>query len=146
MRKDLFHIIALTKINGIGPVLAKQLIGYCGGAKEVFETSKRELATIPQVGKIKAGLISKDKVYQEAEKELLFIHKHQIRALSYLDEDYPRRLKNFDDAPILLYYKGAADLNAPRTIAVVGTRRPSEYGQLSCEKLIESFFWLFFGF
>ena len=68
-----------------------------------------------------------------------FIRKYKITPLFYLDADYPSRLKNCDDSPVMLYFKGNADLNAQKIIAIVGTRNATEYGKQVCEKLIEGF-------
>ncbi len=137
MRKDLAYIIALTKINGIGAVVAKQLIGYCGGPREVFHTSTRDLARIPQVGEHKARLIMDADPEALAEEELKFVEKKNIKPYFYLEEGYPRRLKHYDDAPILLYYHGNTNLNHHRTVGIVGTRTPTEYGRLMCENIVE---------
>lgn len=137
MREDLLHIIALTKVKGIGSILAKQLIAYCGNAESVFKSKANVLAKIPQVGEIKARLIVNAKPWEEAENEIKFIESKGINPLFYLDEDYPRRLIHYDDSPILLYYSGNSDLNAHRTVGIVGTRTPSTYGQIMCEKIVE---------
>lgn len=134
---DLFYHIALTRIPMIGPVTAKNLISYCGGVAAVFQASKKQLLHVPGIGIETANAILKHNVLQEAEKELRFTEKHNIRVLSYLDSDYPQRLKHYADAPVVLYYKGNVDLNANRVIAVVGTRKPTNYGKSVCKQLIE---------
>ena len=53
------------------------------------------------------------------------------------DKDYPQRLLNCYDSPTLLYYRGTADLNASKIIAIVGTRNNSDYGKQATEKLIK---------
>ena len=52
MDKDLVYKVALTQVPGIGSVLAKNVIGYCGGVKEVFEKSKTFLQKAPGVGEV----------------------------------------------------------------------------------------------
>ena len=68
--------------------------------------------------------------------ELHTLQKKDIRILSFTNQDYPRRLLSLSNAPSLLFYKGNADLNAEKVIAVVGTRSPSEYGKQITEQLI----------
>ncbi|MDQ3140952.1 MAG: DNA-processing protein DprA [Bacteroidota bacterium] len=121
--------IALTKIDKIGSAKAKNLISYCGSAEAVFKEKKSKLLKIPYIGELLAQSLTNTNVLHEAEKELEFIAKNQIRCFYYLDEHYPYRLKHIPDSPLILYYKGNADLNQNRMIAVVGTRRMSEYGQ-----------------
>src|SRR5690606_20795617 len=60
----------------------------------------------------------------------------KIQTLFYADGNYPKRLKSCYDAPVLLYYKGSANLNNTRVISVVGTRKATEYGKELCASLI----------
>ncbi|MEO1409660.1 MAG: DNA-processing protein DprA [Bacteroidota bacterium] len=132
----LFYQIALTKIPRVGPRLAKNLISYCGGVREIFKASARDLRAIPGVGERIARHIRHDAGHREAERELRFIEQHHIQTHFFLDDTYPFRLKPYPDCPILLYYRGSAALNHYRTVAVVGTRRPNDYGLQACERLI----------
>lgn len=136
--EDLQFRIAITLLPKVGPITAKNLISYCGGAKEVFNTSKNILLKIPGVGPSLTSCILEKKVLDEAEKEIHFIQSNGIRPLFFLDEDYPKRLLNIYDAPILLYFKGNANLNPARTVGIVGTRTPTHLGISNCEKLVES--------
>ena len=72
-----------------------------------------------------------------ARNELAKISSHNITPLFLLDEDYPERLSEVEDAPITLYKLGDADLDSQEVCAVVGTRRPSPYGVEFCNRLIE---------
>ena len=130
MIDDVFvHRIALTLIDGVGDVLARQLISYCGSPEAVFREKKKNLERIPDIGPKTAAAISAFRDFERAEKELEFVRKHNIRMFYYQDEDYPHKLKNCYDAPLLLYFKGSADLNHNRMVAVVGTRNATEYGK-----------------
>ncbi len=135
---DMLYKIAITQIPKVGAVLAKNLVGFAGGPEAVFKQKKSDLLRIPGVGGTIADSILQRSTFREAEAELRFIEKHQINALFYLDKDYPIRLRRIRDAPIMLYYKGSADLNQARILAVVGTRKPSRYGINQCEKLVDS--------
>src|SRR4051812_26109212 len=112
--EKLKHCIALTLLPGIGPVLARNLVSYCGSVEEVFKRKQSHLEKIPGIGRETAkGVAEVNKeIFEQAEKEVLFILKHNILALFYTDTDYPARLKNCDDAPILLFFKGQCHLNA----------------------------------
>lgn len=135
---DLTYQIGLTLLDGVGDVLAKNLVAYCGSAEQVFKTSKAQLEKIPGIGTYTASAIVKSKsVLDRAEQEIKFIEEKQITPLFFTDKDYPQRLKNCNDSPVMLYYKGNANLNADKVVAVVGTRTPSNYGKETTEKLIE---------
>lgn len=136
MASDLIYKIAITKIPSVGPVLAKTLIAYCGGVEEVFQRTAKQLRKIPGIGEQIIAHLKQNDLLSQAERELEFLMKENIRALFYLDPEYPQRLLYQNHAPIILYYKGNTDLNARRIVAVVGTRRPSPYGAAICEELI----------
>jgi len=74
---------------------------------------------------------------QRAEEELKFIEQYKIKPLFFTDENYPKRLKHCSDSPIMLYFKGNANLNCEKIIAVVGSRKPSEYGKQVTEEFVK---------
>ena len=137
MQKELVYQIALTLIPNIGDVNAKALINHFGSAQAVFHAPKKELEALDGIGTIRADSIKKFKDLSRAEEEIEFIKKYKITPLFLTDKNYPQRLLNCYDSPPLLYYKGNADLNSSRIVAIVGTRNNDEYGKIICEKLIE---------
>ncbi|SDD53079.1 DNA-processing protein DprA [Pedobacter soli] len=131
------HQIALTFIKSIGPVTAKNLLAYCGSAEAVFSASKKQLLQIPGIGPKTVDAILATDALVRAEEELAFVQKHGIEVLFFSEPNYPKRLKNCYDAPILLYFKGNADLNQQRIISIVGTRNATDYGRNLCKQLCE---------
>ena len=131
--------IALSQIKGIGPVLAKNLIAYIGNAEGVFRESQANLAKIPDIGIALSKQIKQQQTeaLNRADKELFFIHKYNINTVFYTDKDYPYRLKECADSPIILFTKGNISLNESRNIALVGTRDATEYGKELCCNLIK---------
>jgi DNA processing protein len=136
-KNSLKYLIALLHIPKIGNKHAKNLIAYCGSAEAVFKQKKTHLQKIPGIGNILAQNIASFSVFDEAEKELEFIEKNKIKPIAYLDPEYPRRLKELEDSPLIMYYRGSANLDSTRMIAVVGTRKPTEYGKMMTAKLVE---------
>jgi DNA processing protein len=134
---SLLHQLALTFVPGIGDVLAKNLISYCGSAEEIFKTSKHKLLQIPGIGPKMAVGILNPQCFKRAEVELQFIEKNKIQLVFYTDAAYPKRLKGCIDSPVLLFYKGQADLNRQRIISIVGTRHATAYGKNLCEELVD---------
>ena len=138
MNTNLLHHIALTLIPDVGPKTAKLLVSYCGSAQAVFKAKKRTLAKIPQIGqKVVNNIADHSDAYDKAEREIRFLEKINARAIDFYSDDYPKRLKHFEASPLVLYARGDMDLNASRTVAIIGTRNPSEQGKIQCEKLIE---------
>jgi len=138
MDNQLLYKIALTKIPGVGPVTARNLVSYCGGLKEVFYTSRKNLVKIPGIGRQTADKILQKDCFHQAERELDFMEKHDVRPLFFLDKDYPERLKPYQNSPVILYYKGNCDLNKRRIVAIIGTRKPDLQGRMTCESFAES--------
>jgi DNA processing protein len=134
---NLLHQIALKMIPGIGDVLIKNLISYCGSVEAVFKERKSKLLKVPGIGDVLAQNIASFKNFKAAEQELLFIEKHQIKTYFYLDENYPYRLRDIADAPCLLYGLGNFDLNPTRMVGIVGTRKASDYGRAFTQQLVE---------
>jgi len=125
-------------IPGIGDARIKKLVAYCGGAKEVFSQRKQFLEKIPNIGnKIAASVSSKD-VLSRAELELEFATKHDVSVISFLEKEYPARLKHCTDSPVILYKKGNGSVNPSRSVAVVGTRNATREGKETTEKLVEA--------
>lgn len=134
---ELLYQIALTKIPLVGAVTARNLVSYCGSAQQVFSTKKRDLLKIPSVGERIAENVLNAEVLKEAEAELQFIEKERVQTFFYLDKNYPERLKHYADSPVVLYYKGNADLNHARIVGIVGTRQPTPQGIAMCEEIVE---------
>jgi DNA processing protein len=135
MKEDTLFQLALTRTTGIGTVHTKKLIQRFGTAKTVFQTRKEHLAKA-QVTDAIANAIHSFCDWAKLEKELLLLEEQGGRMLFYTDEDYPHRLLSIPDFPPVLFYKGRANLNAKRIIAVVGTRGPSEYGKETTQQVI----------
>lgn len=135
---DNHHQIALTLVPGVGSILIRQLISYCGSASDVFRSPLARLLKVPGIGEVTARAILKPDVLMEAEQVVNRLEKMQARALFYTDKAYPTRLKALYDAPAMLYVQGAGDLNAPRTIGLVGTRQATDYGRRTTAELIEA--------
>lgn len=136
--EDQLYQIALTLLPNVGSVTARNLVSYCGGVKDVFEASFAKLKKAPGIGDKTAREILGADVLGRAAEELRFIEKQGIETLFFFDERYPKRLRHCYDSPMLLYYKGTADLNQQRIVSIVGTRNASDYGKEVTQQLVEA--------
>ena len=136
MDSELLYQLALTLIPNIGPVQAKILLQHCN-AEEIFHAKKTYLEKIEGIGPVRAAAITAFNNFSEAEEEIKFIEKYKIKPLFLTDTAYPKRLLNCYDSPTLLYYKGEADLNASKIIAIIGTRSHTDYAKQVTEKLVK---------
>lgn len=128
--------IALTKVPLVGNVIAKNLITYCGSASAVFKTPKSKLIKIPGVAEKTADNISRFKDFKIAEDELKYIQNHQVKIYFFSDPEYPFRLKQNIDAPLILFGMGNTEMNVPKVVSVVGTRSATNYGREWCEAFV----------
>jgi DNA processing protein len=135
--QELLYQIALTEVPNIGCVHAKILAQKLGSAEKIFKAKQFILEKIEGVGEIRARSIKSFNDFSKAEEEIKFIEKYKIKTLFLTDKDYPKRLLNCYDSPTLLFYKGDADLNASKIIAIIGTRNHTEYGKQQTEKLVK---------
>ncbi|MBB1140626.1 DNA-processing protein DprA [Myroides sp. WP-1] len=136
--EDLFYTLALTKVNGVGPIIGKRLIENFGTAKKVFKASTQELLIKRVSGQVTKQLQEKDNLIW-AEKELKQMQKSHIQPLFYQEEKYPYYLHQCDDAPIILFYKGIGlpDWKSRPIVSLVGTRTPTTRGLAFCKQFME---------
>lgn len=132
----LLYQIALCLIPGIGDVLGKKLVMMCGSAEAVFREPKRILRKVKGVGDVLSNSVGNRDIFRRAEQEMAFLDRFDISPLFFQDPGYPQRLTHCIDSPLLLFYKGNADLNAPRVIGIVGTRSATEYGKRICRQIV----------
>lgn len=137
MSDHVLDLLALTLVPGLGDRNVKQLISYCGSPSEVFKSNKKKLESIPGFGAKKVSIILNHQTHSEAESILKEVEKKNQEVLTYLDSDYPQRLKLAIDTPTILYKRGSGNLNPARTVAVVGTRRATEYGKEATRKIVD---------
>ena len=133
---SLKHKIALGLIPGVGDINARKLVSYFGSVEAIFSEPYNSLIKIPGIGPGLAGAISSNSYLETAEKEAEYVTKNNIRTFFYLDDDYPFRLKQCDDSPVVFFFKGKCDLNSLRIMGVVGTRSATSRGKDICERII----------
>jgi DNA processing protein len=132
----LIYQIGITLVKGIGNITAKQIIETLGDASKLFTEKKHLLERIPGLSRRVIDEIHQADVLKRAEKEVRFIENGRIIPLFITDPAYPQRLKECVDAPVILYFRGKADLNTAKIISVVGTRNATAYGREITAKVI----------
>lgn len=133
---SLKHKIALGLIPGVGDINARKLVSHFGSVEAIFREPCQNLLKIPGIGTGLARCIADRSYLAAAEKEAEFVAKHNIKTFFYLDNDYPFRLRQCEDSPVVFYYKGTSDLNSMKILSMVGTRNATPRGRELCEKLI----------
>lgn len=133
---ELVSVLALQKVEGVGDVIAKKLMNHLGSAEEIFASSTKKLSEIEGIG---SGLATKFKdksVFAKAEAEARQIVQSGTKVTTFLDPDYPERLKHCHDGPLLLFSTGNFSLDGRMVLSIVGTRKATAYGADFCRKLI----------
>ena len=133
---ELFYLLALQKVEGVGDIVAKKLISHCGNAETIFKTKSSQLSSIDGIGTVLLSKLKNKSIFEKAEAELKFIKNNEINVAFFQDEKYPERLKHCIDGPLLLFSSGNIDFKTRKIISIVGTRQITSYGTEFCKKLI----------
>ena len=130
MEQEIFYAMALTRLTNFNFQQALALYKAVGSAQLLYE-HRHDIGDIVKDAspRLTEALKDWDDAMKRAETECRFMEEHRIRALTLTDDDYPQRLKECPDAPIILYYTGNADLNQSKIVNVVGTRQCTMYAR-----------------
>ena len=129
-REEIRYAIALSRMTGFNSATALHLYRELGSAQAVYE-HRTDIGDVVDdcTPRLVESLRDWTDALQRADAELQFMEKYAIRALVMDDEAYPARLRECPDAPLIIYYKGSADLNPQHIVSIVGTRHCTPYGQ-----------------
>lgn len=129
-------MLALSRVQVPQLALLRQLIVEVGSAKELLENALNIQDILPDATPKLAAMIADRSLIERAEREMEFVEKNGIKLVCLGDEDYPYRLAECSDAPLVLHMMGNVDLNARHVVSIVGTRHASEYGKEMCESFV----------
>lgn len=130
--------IALTKLVGFGPRKIQPLLESMPDVAAIFELELKEISSLSGISISQLRKTNRDLALEKGHKIAEDCKKYNVEIIFYQHPDYPRRLKQCPDAPIILYKKGGANLNESKIVSIVGTRKISEYGKRICDELIHS--------
>lgn len=126
--EKLLYRVALASLRSLTPRLAGDILSRVGGEEQFFKFSSAQIAAVVGFNNRLFSDSVRNKALEEAERECDFIKRNNIRPVYFADEDYPKRLRQCDDAPLMLYTIGGCDLDAGHFVGIVGTRHASPYG------------------
>ena len=135
---DELYRLAFSMAPGMHVNAAERILGAVGDARAYFELPAQELKNLTGLDdkfvskEFRHGLLAK------AADELKFIKRGGVGCRFMRDGDYPARMLQCEDGPAMLYTLGNCDLNAQHTVAIVGTRRCTPYGQSVAKKIVET--------
>lgn len=125
-------MLALSRVQVPQLAIIRELIAAVGSAKELLEN----VTDIPELSPRMREQLCDRSLVELAEKEMGFIESNNIKLICFGDKEYPYRLAECPDAPLVLHSLGNADLNARHIVSIVGTRHASEYGKALCENFV----------
>ncbi|UCC80977.1 MAG: DNA-processing protein DprA [Candidatus Zixiibacteriota bacterium] len=129
-------IWALSAIEGIGFTRIRLLIGRFGKASTVFEQTVQSLMDIDSLNERVARSILKPKDWDVIEKEFIESFPENSEFVAITDENYPEKLREIPDPPPYLYFSGQLNVLKGPCLAVVGSRKPSDYGQRIARNMV----------
>ena len=129
-QQEILNTILLTRLNYFSLAGMLELYKRVGSATLIMEHKNDIRDILPDASdKLVSAIQNCDEARNRAEVELEYDLRYGIEPIPMNDDRYPQRLKNCDDAPLMLFYKGNADLNQQRVINIVGTRQCTPYGE-----------------
>ncbi len=133
---DLLYRIAMSSLKGMTIEFARIISSRVGSLGEFFTGSRSSLAAcLSSNNRLLADDVRRSAL-EKATEEMNWVVANGVRALYYTDDDYPRRLLDCPDAPLMIYVSGNADFNSPHVIAIVGTRHATAYGTTFVSRFI----------
>lgn len=133
---ELKYLNALNKINGLGSASLRKLLAYFGSAEMAWQADLNDLAR-SGIGESLAQKIAEERGKINPDEEMVRLEKENIKIITLSDENYPALLKEIHNPPFILYVREEMDFNAAPMIAIVGSRKYTEYGLSAAQKFAQ---------
>ncbi len=126
--ENLAYEIAFASLRGVTPAMARELLARIGSEKDFFEATQSQLGALMGFDNRLFDNDYRHKILEAAWLEADFVVANSVHTYYFNHTDYPSRLVDVPDAPLMLYSLGSADLNQGHMVSVVGTRHATPYG------------------
>ncbi len=136
-RDELLYIYTLHSVLGNHLVMAKEIYEAFPKLSEFFNLPREDIENLFSRKKHLVNSLLNYKSLELARKDIRWFEEHDIKIVTLFESDYPKRLKECKDAPIIFFYQGTADIQQERILSIVGTRTPTPYGRDYCKRIIE---------
>lgn len=134
MDKETLYMMALTRVPRLNHSQQRMLLETMGSATAIYELRGDILDAVPEaMPALRDHLALMDTCLPRCEEEMTWAERNRVECIGWTDPRYPARMKECEDAPMMLYYRGTADLNAKRILSMVGTRKITDYGRQMCD-------------
>lgn len=122
-------LVALSLVSGVGPGRMRALLARFGSAQAVLEASERALATVDGIGPQTARAIATFEAGASVDEQFERADRIGARPVTLWDDHYPKLLRQIYDPPAVLWVRGDLLAADERAVAIVGTRRATDYGR-----------------
>lgn len=136
---NLHFKIAMTQLKGFGSIRVRRILERSSDIESFFRMNSKELADEFSISLDQVKLMDRKSALEEAKIIVDKLSHEDFNIHFYTDKNYPNRLRNCPDPPIVFYSKGNINFNPQKTVAIVGTRNATDYGRQLCKDLIASF-------
>lgn len=136
---ELVYACALNRIFNYACDKARMVVSRFGSPSDIFRLNRRELTEIFGESSQFVNSILDISYLKMGEKDVEWAKGNNVRLFYIQDRDYPERLRECQDAPVILYFLGECDLNSRRLVSIVGSRNATEYGKKACREIVNSF-------
>ncbi len=133
--KILKNLLALSLVRGLGAFRINSFTKNKEHIERVFDFSKKELKKFEGIGYLSAKEIHSFKNWDEVDDILVKTEKIGAKIITIFDEEYPLYLKHIYSPPAFFWLKGDANVLNKQSIAVIGTRKPTQYGKKMAAKI-----------
>ncbi len=135
-KSEYYDWLRLVSVKGLGPETIQKLLTKYSAPAHIFNATKNELTELSFISDNLAEHILENQKEEFIENQLTLIEKYNVHLLSLLDDEYPRLLKYSYNPPVVLYVKGNILPEDDLCFAVVGTRKPTQYGKIAVHKIV----------
>ena len=129
-QQEIYNTLILSRIGFYSLAGILEIYRNIGSATEIMQHSKDIRSLIPDASqRLVDAFRNTDEIKRRVDDEIKWDEHYGVQILCMNDERYPERLRQCDDAPLALFYRGSANLNQQHVVSIVGTRHCTSYGQ-----------------
>lgn len=135
--ENMVYRMAFASLRGMGIELAERILEVLPDEKTFFDMRERDLQQLTRSRNKMLDSAYRNQQLEKARRELDFVFEKNINVTYFTDDTFPKRLRQAPDAPLLLYCLGTCDLNSPKVVCIVGTRKSTAYGSSFCDTFVK---------
>lgn len=132
---EIKYWIWISRIEKLGSIKAQKLLEIYKTPKNIWNATKEELLKIKGIGEETAMQILKEEYRIGLERYEIYMKQNNIELIHIYDKYYPKKLKTIYDKPIVLYIKGNKSILNEFSLAIIGCREHTKYGEIVAKNI-----------